>query len=123
MTFHDAIGSSIEARLVERMSHLADKPPYGVARKHSVGIERDDVADVLRNARRVAVGGYEGGVGSAPQQPIQFVQLTALAFPSDPSALALIPYAPAVQEQETIASGRQSVPAIETCNALCGCSS
>jgi hypothetical protein len=55
MTFHDPIGSIIEARLVERMRHLADKPSDGVARKHSVGIERDDVANVLRNARRVAV--------------------------------------------------------------------
>ena len=55
MPFHDPVGSFIEARLVERMRHLADKPSDGVARKHSVGIERDDVADVLWNARWVAV--------------------------------------------------------------------
>jgi hypothetical protein len=55
MTSHDPFGRFIEARLVERMRHLADKPSDGVARKHSVGIERDDVADVLWNARRVTV--------------------------------------------------------------------
>ena len=55
MTLYDPTGSSIEARLVERMRHLADKPPDSVARKHSVGVQRDNVADALRNVRRVAV--------------------------------------------------------------------
>jgi hypothetical protein len=55
MTFHDPIGGIIEARLVERMCHLADKPSNGVAGKHGIGIERDDVSDVLRNARRMTV--------------------------------------------------------------------
>jgi hypothetical protein len=121
MTLYDPIGSIIEARLVERMRHLADKPPYSVAREHSVGVERDDVADVLRNARWVTVSSYKSGVGSSTQQSIQLVQLTALAFPPDPSALALIPYTSAMQQQETVASRRGPVSMIETRNAVRGC--
>ena len=120
MTLHDPIGSIIEVRLVERMGHLADKSPYSIAREHSVGVQRDDVADVLRHARWVTVSSYESGVGSSTQQSIQLVQLTALAFPPDPSALALIPYASAVQQQETVASRSGPVSMIESGNALPG---
>lgn len=41
MPFHDPIGGFIEARLVERMRHLPDKPYDGVARKQGVGIKRE----------------------------------------------------------------------------------
>ena len=41
------------------------------------------------------------------------MQLSPLTIPSDPSTSALIPNAPAVQQQETIATRRQPVPAID----------
>ena len=60
----------------------------------------------------------EGGVGRAAQQPIQFVQLAALALPADPPRFAFVPDAPAVQKQEARSAWRRAVAQIETRDAV-----
>ena len=70
MTFHDPIGSTIEARLVERMRHLADKPSDGVARGSIVSASSVMHEKRTFCGRAVAVSRQKSGVGNAPQQPI-----------------------------------------------------
>ena len=89
VAFDDPAGGGVEARPVERMRHLADQPPHRVARQPRVGVERDDVADVGGHRGRDAIERDEGGVVGAAQQPVQLVQLAALAFPADPARLRL----------------------------------
>ena len=85
---HDPAGGGVEARPVERMRHLADQPADRVARQPGVGVERDDVADAGGHRWRLPARAEEGGVGRAAQQPVQFMQLAALAFPADPARFA-----------------------------------
>ena len=110
---HDPAGGGVEARPVERVRHLADQPVHRVARQPGVGVERDDVADAGGHRRRLPAEVQEAGVGRAAQQPVQFVQLAALAFPADPPRLAGVPDPLAVQQQEAVAAGRRTVAPIE----------
>ncbi len=90
---------------------------HRVARQPGVGIERDDVADAGGHVRRLPVEVQEARVGRAAQQPVQFVQLAALAFPADPARLAGVPDALAMQQQEAVATGRRAIAPIEPGNA------
>ncbi len=79
--------------VVEAAAGSADAPscrPAGARHRAAggIGIERDDVAHIGRHLRRVAGDRHEGGVGGAAQQPVEFVQLAALALPSHPFVLA-----------------------------------
>ena len=56
------------------------------------------------------------GVGRATQQPVQFMQLAALAFPTDPSCFACVPEPLAVKQQEAVATRRRAVALIEPGN-------
>ena len=116
IAFHDPAGCGVEARPIERMRHLADQPAHGVARQPRVGVERDDVAHVAGTA-----GGRvheERGVGRAAQQPVQFVQLAALALPADPSPFACVPDAPAMKQQKARAARRRAVAPVELGDAV-----
>jgi hypothetical protein len=64
--------------------------------------------------RRSPVQVQERGVGRAAQPTVQLVQFAALALPADPPALALVPHAPAVQQEETVAARRRRVSRVET---------
>ncbi len=93
----DALQPRVEERPVERMTHLADETQRRVARQSRVGIERDDVADPVGHA---VVRREERRVGRAAQQPVQLVQLAALAFAAHPRALRAIEHASPVQRRE-----------------------
>ena len=101
------------------MRHLADQPAHRVARQPRVGVERDDVADAGgHDAGGCAVDVDERRVGRAAQQPVQLVQLAALALPADPPSFAFVPDPPAMQQQEAVAAGRRAVAPIEPRDAL-----
>ena len=98
------------------MSHLANESPDRVARQPGVGVEGDHIA----NARGRHGWGQECGVRRAAQQSIKFVNLSALALPSDPAPLAFTPLAPAVQQQKTIAAGRGAIASIQSVDTAPG---
>ena len=109
----DPAGGGVEARPVERMRHLADQPVDRVARQPGVGVERDDVADVGGHLWRLPAEVQETRVGRAAQQPVQLVQLAALAFPADPPRFAGVPDPLAMEQQEAVAAGRRAIAPIE----------
>ena len=63
------------------------------------------------------VGCDEGRVGRAAQQPIQLVQLAALALPADPAPFAFVPDPPTMEQQEAGAAGRRAIAPIEAGDA------
>ena len=68
IAFDHSTQSGVQARPVERMGHLADESPNGLARQPRVGVEGDDVANVSgQRGRR-----QERGVLGAAQEPIEF---------------------------------------------------
>ena len=114
----DPAGGGVEARPVERMRHLADQAADRVARQLRVGVERDDVANVGRREAVAPADRHESGVGRAAQQPVQLVQLAALALPADPAPFAFVPDAPAMEQQEAVAARRRAVALVEPGDAL-----
>src|SRR5919204_1475704 len=100
----DAAGGRIEPRTVEWMRHGADEAIDGAARQASIGIERDHVADISRWLADVR---EEARVGRAAQQAIELVELPALALPSHPRVLGLIPQPAAVEEKEPLTAARR----------------
>ena len=46
---------------------------------------------------------HEGGICGTAQQAIQFMELSTFAFPADPLSLALVPAAPAVEKEKSLA--------------------
>ena len=61
----------------------------------------------------------KAGVGRAAQQPVQLVQLAALAFPADPPRFACVPDPPAMEQQEAVAAGRRAIALVEPGDAGC----
>ncbi len=77
-------------------------------REPGIGIQRDNVAHAgwqFVKKRRFD----KAGIGGAAQQPIEFVQLAALALPAHPASLAGVPGAPAVQQQKADAARRRAI--------------
>ena len=109
----DAPPGGVDNRLVQRMRHLADQPPHRVGRKPRIRVQGDDIMDALRHCRRAPVEAEEGRVAGAAQQAVQLVQLAALALPADPQALAFVPHAAAMEQEEPVAAGRRRVPAVQ----------
>ena len=109
MSVRDHAARGIEDRAVQRMRHLADEAARRADGHARVRIERDDVADALRQGR-LTFDGQERRVRGTTQQPVHLMQLAALALPADPFALAFVPHAPAVQKIEArrAASGPDS---------------
>ena len=117
MARHDPAGGGIEVRPVEWVRHLADQAMDRVARQSGVGVERDDVANAGGRGWGLPADADETGVGRTTQQPVEFVQLAALAFPADPSRFAGVPEPPAVEQKEAVATRRRAVALIEPGNA------
>ncbi|WP_425128606.1 hypothetical protein [Burkholderia metallica] len=118
VAFDDAPARRIEYRPVERVRHLADQAAHGIAQQPRIGIERDHVAHVRRHARRPACLRDERRVRCAAQQPVQLVQLAALALPAHPASFAVVPHALAVQQQEAPAfARRRRIKAIQPVDA------
>ena len=102
------------------MRHLADEPERGVARQASIGIERDHILHILRHLRRAATDGHEGGIVRSAQQPVELMQLAALALPSHPFAFARIEPAMTVQQEEAVARRAGTVAPIQLLDPLRG---
>ena len=100
------------------MRHLADQPTHGVTRQSRVRIERHDVAHACRRRRRSETHVHESGVGRAAQQPVQFVELAALAFPPDPTRFAFVPNPAPMQKKETGSAGSRAIAQVEPCDAF-----
>ena len=96
--FGDALRVRVKPGPVHRMGHLADQGADGIAGQPRVGIQRDDIADILRQRR----AGNETGVGGAAQGHVQFVQFATLAFPPHPAAFGWIPQPAAVQKMKPV---------------------
>ena len=108
---HDPGPGLVEDRPVQRMRHGADELSDGAPRKPRVAIEGDDVANA--RARRFLVR-QEGGVRGATKEPVELVELAALALPAHPAALRRVPDPPAVEQMEPrSAVGSRSVPLVE----------
>ena len=102
------------------MRHLADQPPHGVARQPRVGVEGEDIADVLRKRWLGAGQRHERGVCGPAQQSVQFVELAALALPANPAPFAFVPNPSAMQQEEARARRRRAVTSIEAFYAVAG---
>ncbi len=113
----DAAAGRRQPRRVQRVRHLADQAPGGASWQARVGVERDDVADVGGRDTVGAAGGEKSRVGGAAQQPVEFVQLAALALPADPLSFPGGPDAAAVEEQEARAAGSGAVAAVQVGDA------
>jgi hypothetical protein len=79
----------------------ADQLLRGVTGQPRVGIERDAVVDGGEDGW---IAGFDGEarVGGAPQQPVPFLDLAALALPAHEDALARVPLPHAVDEVEAV---------------------
>jgi hypothetical protein len=86
------------------MRQGADQATGGPPRQPRVGIQRDDVPDARRDERCPASRWYKGGVGGTAQQAVEFMQLATFAFPPDPLLLAVVPAAPAVEQEKARAT-------------------
>ena len=118
VALHDRATLRVVTRAVERMRHLANQTPDSVTRQLRVRVQRDDISDVFRGRWRCAADVHEGGVCGPSQKPVQFMELAAFALPADPAPLALVPDAPAVQQEEAWARGRRAITSIEAFNAV-----
>src|SRR5271157_4958743 len=96
IAFHDPPGANAEPGLIEGMRHGADQTARYASRHPRVPIKRDDVSDTRRSFYWDSSDGKKSGVGSAAEQLVQFTQLSSLALPSHPFALALVPNAPSM---------------------------
>ena len=117
MTVHDDAGPRIEIRPVQRVRHLADQAFGGSDRQTRIRVECHDIADVGGQHRHVAFDRHERRIGGATQQPVEFVQLAALALPADPPGLAAIPDAPAMQQEEARAIPHRPIQGVQPRNA------
>ena len=100
------------------MRHLADHLANGSAQQPRIGVQRDDITNVLRYG---TADHFKTGILGPAQQPVQFRQFAALAFPPHPDPFGRVPQAATVQEKEPVAIIRR-VARIQPCNCLqCGC--
>src|SRR4051812_18411918 len=88
-------------RPVQGMADDADEDARRVTRQPGVAVERDAIPD-LRQNRPVADRQDETGIGRAAEEPVELLDLAALALPSHPEALAFVPLAQAMEQEEAI---------------------
>ena len=101
------------------MRHRTNKSPDRADWQSGIGIERDDVADITRHGRRGTRHGEECRVRHATKQPVELMELAALALPPHPHSLARIPASCTMIEQKAItAVGGGAVSRIQPRNAF-----
>ena len=83
-------------------------------RKHGVGVERDDVATGAQH-RGLADDAGEP-LAAAAHEPVERAELAALALPSHPRALARVPQAGPVEEEEGVLRA-WGIPCVERTHA------
>src|SRR4029079_7804080 len=99
----DAAHRRVEAWTIQRMRDDADQLPRRVTRQPGVGVEGDAVAYVGQD-RSIAHRQHEAGVGGATEQPVEFLDFSALALPSHPQAFALVPLAVEMIHNKTLST-------------------
>src|SRR3989454_2556416 len=92
---------AIEMGTVERMQGDSDELSGHVARQAGVGVEGDDIADLLKN-RAVAHHALERRGRRTAQQGVELLDLSALSLPAHPHALSWVPLSWPVEEVESI---------------------
>ncbi len=115
ITGRDTVRRRVELGHVQRVGERGDQPSRRVALQHRVGVQRNHIAHLRqqpeladqRRKRRAVTAAVFGQV--APQQPVELVELPALAFPPHPDAFAGVPQTPPVKEIERAAR----IPSVE----------
>jgi hypothetical protein len=115
VALRDPADRGIERGAIERMRDDADELSGHAPGQPRVAVERDAVPD-LRQHGQIADDGGEARVGGAAQQPIELLDLAALAFPSHPSTFAGVPLPQAMEEEEPVGATVR-VPGVERGNA------
>ena len=100
------------------MRHFSDQALCGSNGKPRVRVQGDDVTNPRGHERRLAADRQERGVRGTTKEPVELMQFSALAFPSDPLALALVPDAPTMKYKKTGPIRCRSVSAIEAVDSL-----
>ena len=93
----DGATARIKLGPIERMRERGDQAMRGFARHQRIGIQRDDVFELTQHIQ-VARLHAESRFCAAAQQPVQFVQFAAFAFPTHPALFARIPLGVAMKE-------------------------
>src|ERR1039457_4943381 len=104
VAFYDPPDASAEPGLIERMCHGADQAARDTSRQTRVCVERDDVPHTRRSLHWTSTDRKKRSVDSAAQKLVQLPELSSLALPSHPFALALVPDTLSVQQQEALAA-------------------
>src|SRR5207249_3909218 len=97
----DAPLPRVEVGAVQGMDDDADELARGLARQPRVAVERDAIAHFREDAQLADLH-LEARVGGAAQEAVELLDLPALALPAHPGALAGVPLADAVEEEEAV---------------------
>src|ERR1700685_3544514 len=101
------------------MSHGANKTSGSTAWQTRVCIERNDVSHSRNRFRRVSFDSCKGGTRRPAKKLIEFMQFSALAFPSHPFLFAFVPQALTVEEKKPVTAARwRTVACVQVCDAL-----
>ena len=92
---------AVEERPVQRVGDDADELPRRIARQAGVGVEGDAVAHAGEDAGVTRLDG-EARVRRPAQQPVELLELAALALPAHPDAFARVPLPDPVEEVEAV---------------------
>ena len=109
ITLDDAAGRGIEPGPIKRVRHFPDQAFCSANRQPRVAVQGNDITHARRHKRRLAAHGQERSVGRAAQQPVQLMQFSSLAFPTDPFALTFVPEPPAMEQEKAWPIGRWPV--------------
>src|SRR5262249_1960891 len=99
MARDDASAPLIEVRPIQGMGQDGDQPPGRVARGVRIRVQRDDEADGGQPGSG-ALDRCETRVARPAQEPVELVQLAALALPAHPTVHDRVPTASAMQQEE-----------------------
>src|SRR5579871_4280008 len=97
----DTLFNTVIDRPVQRMSHCSNKLPDRIAWQLCIGIQRNNVANVLKNGHSPS-DSDKVIAGLAAQKRIQLLELAALTLVAHPQTLTRIPAAWPVQKEERI---------------------
>ena len=89
----DALFGGVKACPVQRMGNFAYHLCDRAAQQPGVSVQRNDIADILRQN---AADDFKTGIAGTAQQTVQLDQLAALAFPPHPDAFGRIPQSAAM---------------------------
>src|ERR1019366_7534043 len=88
IALYNAPFASAEPWPIERMRHRTDETSGSTPRQARVCVERDYVANARKVNRGASADRHKCGARRTAQKQVQFVQLSSLAFPAHPFAVA-----------------------------------